>query len=37
VPYHITWELELADGHGQDVVELASIADVPAWLGIAGP
>lgn len=34
VPYHITWELERADGHGQDVVELASIADVPPWLGL---
>jgi putative hydrolase of the HAD superfamily len=34
VPYHITWELERADDHGQDVVELASVADVPAWLGL---
>ena len=34
VPYHITWELERADGHGQDVIELASIADVPPWLGV---
>ncbi len=35
VPYHITWEHERADGHGEDVVELASIADVPLWLGLA--
>lgn len=35
VPYHITWEHERVDDHGQDVVELASIADVPIWLGVA--
>ena len=34
VPYHITWEHELVDGHDEDVVELASIADVPLWLGL---
>ena len=30
VPYHITWEHERVDDHDEDVVELASIADVPA-------
>lgn len=35
VPYHITWEHERVDDHGADVVELASIADVPIWLGLA--
>ncbi len=35
VPYHITWEHERVDDHGEDVVELASIAEVPAWLGLA--
>ena len=34
VPYHITWEVERVDHHDEDVVELASIADVPAWLGL---
>jgi len=34
VPYHITWEIERVDDHDEDVVELASIADVPAWLGL---
>lgn len=34
VPYHITWEHERVDDHGEDVVELASIADVPLWLGL---
>ena len=34
VPYHITWEHEHVDGHDEDVVELASIADVPLWLGL---
>ena len=34
VPYHITWEHERVDDHDEDVVELASIADVPFWLGL---
>ena len=34
VPYHITWEMERVDDHGEDVVDLASIGDVPIWLGI---
>ena len=34
VPYHITWEHERVDDHGEEVVELASIADVPLWLGL---
>lgn len=37
VPYHLTWELERVDDHDEDVVELATIADVPAWLGLADP
>ena len=35
VPYHITWDHERVDDHGEDVVELASIADVPFWLGLS--
>ena len=35
IPYHLTWELERVDHHDEDVVELASIADLPAWLGIS--
>jgi putative hydrolase of the HAD superfamily len=35
VPYHITWEHERVDDHDEVVVELASIADVPLWLGLA--
>ncbi len=34
VPYRITWEMERADGHGRDIVELRSLADVPIWLGL---
>jgi putative hydrolase of the HAD superfamily len=34
VPYHITWEHERVDDHGHELVELASIADVPIWLGL---
>ncbi len=34
VPYHLTWDLERVDDHDEDVVELASIADLPAWLGV---
>jgi len=34
VPYHVTWDLEKVDDHDEDVVELASLADLPAWLGI---
>jgi putative hydrolase of the HAD superfamily len=35
VPYHITWEHERVDHHDEEVVELASIADVPLWLGLS--
>jgi putative hydrolase of the HAD superfamily len=34
VPYHVTWDLEIVDDHDEDVVELASLADLPAWLGV---
>ena len=34
VPYHVTWEHERVDHHDEEVIELASIADVPMWLGI---
>ena len=34
VPYHVTWDLERVDDHDEDVVELDSIADLPAWLGV---
>jgi len=35
IPYHLTWELERVDDHDEDVTELESIADLPAWLGLA--
>jgi hypothetical protein len=31
VPYPILWDLEQVD-HDQHFVELASLADLPAWL-----
>ncbi len=34
VPYHLTWDLERVDDHEEDVVELDSIGEVPAWLGL---
>jgi putative hydrolase of the HAD superfamily len=34
IPYHLTWELERVDDHDEDVTELASIAELPAWLGL---
>ena len=34
VPYHLTWDLEHVDDHDEEVVELASIAELPAWLGV---
>jgi len=34
VPYHITWALEQVDDHDEEFVELDSIADLPAWLGL---
>lgn len=34
VPYHLTWELEQVDEHDEDVVELGSISELPAWLGL---
>ena len=34
VPYHLTWELERVDDHDEDVAELASIAELPGWLGL---
>ncbi len=34
VPYHLTWEMEHVDDHDEDVTELASISELPAWLGL---
>jgi len=34
VPYHLTWDLEVVDDHREDVMELASLSDLPAWLGL---
>ena len=34
VPYHITWDLEIAEDHDEYVVELESIAELPGWLGV---
>jgi len=34
VPYHLTWELERVDQHDEDVAELDSIIELPAWLGL---
>lgn len=36
VPYPLLWELEHHDpDHGHDIVELASISELPGWLGSA--
>jgi len=34
IPYHLTWVLERVDDHDADFAELASIGDLPDWLGI---
>ncbi len=34
IPYHLTWELERVDDHDEEVTELASITELPAWLGL---
>ena len=34
VPYHLTWVLEQVDEHEEDFMELASIAELPGWLGL---
>jgi putative hydrolase of the HAD superfamily len=34
VPYHLTWVLEQVDEHEEDFADLASIAELPAWLGL---
>jgi putative hydrolase of the HAD superfamily len=34
VPYHVTWDVEVVDDHGQDVTTLETIAEFPGWLGI---
>jgi putative hydrolase of the HAD superfamily len=35
VPYHIPWEIGRVAHYDEDVVELASLADVLPWLGLA--
>jgi putative hydrolase of the HAD superfamily len=32
VPYHLTWDVEHVEDHGIDIVEFASLAEVPPWL-----
>jgi putative hydrolase of the HAD superfamily len=32
IPYHITWAHEEVDDHGQHVVVLTSLAELPGWL-----
>ncbi|WP_395154330.1 HAD family hydrolase, partial [Ilumatobacter sp.] len=34
IPYHTTWELERVDEHDEEFAELASISELPGWLGI---
>lgn len=34
IPYHITWELERVDEHDEEFAELASIGELPGWLGL---
>jgi putative hydrolase of the HAD superfamily len=36
VPYHLLWELERVDDHNELVVELESLAELPAWLASDG-
>ena len=33
VPYHLTWDVERVSHHDEEFAELASLADLPAWLG----
>ena len=35
VPYHLLWELEHPDEHDENFVELASLAELPAVLGLS--
>jgi putative hydrolase of the HAD superfamily len=35
IPYHLTWEVERVEQHDEDVTELASIRELPGWLGLA--
>ena len=34
IPYHMTWELERVDEHNEEFAELASISELPGWLGV---
>jgi putative hydrolase of the HAD superfamily len=34
IPYHMTWELERVDEHDEEFVELASLSELPGWLGL---
>ncbi|MGK0273721.1 MAG: putative hydrolase of the HAD superfamily [Ilumatobacter sp.] len=34
IPYHMTWELERVDEHDEEFAELASISELPGWLGL---
>jgi putative hydrolase of the HAD superfamily len=34
IPYHMTWELERVDDHDEEFAELASINELPGWLGL---
>jgi putative hydrolase of the HAD superfamily len=34
VPYHLTWTLEQVDEHDAEFAELATMSELPGWLGI---
>jgi putative hydrolase of the HAD superfamily len=34
IPYHMTWELERVDEHDEEFAELASMGELPGWLGL---
>ena len=34
IPYHMTWELERVDEHDEEFAELASMSELPGWLGL---
>jgi putative hydrolase of the HAD superfamily len=34
IPYRMTWELERVDEHDEEFAELASMGELPGWLGI---
>lgn len=34
IRYYLIWSLEHVDEHDEDITELASLAELPSWLGL---